>query len=70
MNKDQIVDLCREHSFFTWSVQSQVQPLTAVKGEGVYFWDADGNRYLDFSSQLMNVSAGSVIVCQPVSWGL
>ena len=44
MNKDQIVDLCREHSFFTWSVQSQVQPLTAVKGEGVYFWDADGNR--------------------------
>jgi taurine--2-oxoglutarate transaminase len=58
MNKDQIVDLCREHSFFTWSVQSQVQPLTAVKGEGVYFWDADGNRYLDFSSQLMNVNAG------------
>jgi hypothetical protein len=35
MNQEQIVDLCREHSFFTWSVQSQVQPLTAVKGEGV-----------------------------------
>ena len=58
MNKDQIVNLCREHSFFTWSVQSQVQPLTAVRGEGVYFWDADGKRYLDFSSQLMNVNAG------------
>lgn len=22
------------------------------------FWDADGKRYLDFSSQLMNVNAG------------
>jgi len=58
MNSQQIVDLCREHSFFTWSVQSQVQPLTAVKAEGVYFWDAEGKRYLDFSSQLMNVNAG------------
>ncbi|MFN2290419.1 MAG: aminotransferase class III-fold pyridoxal phosphate-dependent enzyme, partial [Anaerolineae bacterium] len=58
MNRHEIVNLCREHSFFTWSVQSQVQPLTAVRGEGVYFWDADGNRYLDFSSQLMNVNAG------------
>jgi taurine--2-oxoglutarate transaminase len=58
MDKQQIINLCREHSFFTWSVQSQVQPLTAVKGEGAYFWDADGKRYLDFSSQLMNVNAG------------
>ncbi len=58
MNQEQIVNLSKEHSFFTWSVQSQVKPLTAVKGEGVYFWDANGKRYLDFSSQLMNVNAG------------
>ncbi len=58
MNQEQIINLSRDHSFFTWSVQSQVQPLTAVKAEGVYFWDADGKRYLDFSSQLMNVNAG------------
>jgi taurine--2-oxoglutarate transaminase len=58
MNREQIVDLCRKHSFFTWSVQSQVKPLTAVRAEGAYFWDADGHRYLDFSSQLMNVNAG------------
>ena len=58
MNQEQIVNLCREHTFFTWSVQSQVQPLAAAKGEGVYFWDAGGKRYLDFSSQLMNVNAG------------
>jgi taurine--2-oxoglutarate transaminase len=58
MTEEQIVNLNREHSFFTWSIQSQVQPLTAVRAEGVYFWDADGKRYLDFSSQLMNVNAG------------
>ncbi len=58
MNREEIVNLSKAHSFFTWSVQSQVQPLTAERAEGVYFWDADGNRYLDFSSQLMNVNAG------------
>ena len=58
MDTQQIIDLNHEFTFFTWSVQSQVQPLTAVRGEGVYFWDADGTRYLDFSSQLMNVNAG------------
>ena len=58
MEQEQIVNLSKEHSFFTWSVQSQVKPLTAVRGEGVYFWDAKGKRYLDFSSQLMNVNAG------------
>jgi len=29
-----------------------------VKGEGVYFWDAKGKRYLDFISQLFNVHIG------------
>jgi taurine--2-oxoglutarate transaminase len=58
MNSKEIVNLCREYSFFTWSIQSQVQPLTAIRADGVCFWDADGTRYLDFSSQLMNVNAG------------
>jgi taurine--2-oxoglutarate transaminase len=58
MDKEQIIGLSRDHTFYTWSVQSQVQPLTAERAEGVYFWDADGKRYLDFSSQLMNVNAG------------
>jgi len=29
-----------------------------VGGKGVYYWDADGNRYLDFSSQLMSLNVG------------
>jgi taurine--2-oxoglutarate transaminase len=58
MEADEIVQLNREHVFFSWSVQSQVSPIAAVRGDGVHFWDADGKRYLDFSSQLMNVNIG------------
>lgn len=53
-----IVAKNREYTFFSWSIQNTVQPIPIVKGEGVYFWDADGKRYLDFSSQLMNLNIG------------
>lgn len=55
---EEIVRLSREHVFFSWSVQKAVSPIPVVGGEGVYYWDADGKRYLDFSSQLMNLNVG------------
>lgn len=58
MTGQEIINLNREYVFFPWAVQSQVDPIPAVRSEGVYFWDADGKRYLDFSSQLMNVNTG------------
>ncbi len=58
MSAQEIVEMNREYTFFSWSVQSQVSPIPAVRAEGVYFWDADGKRYLDFSSQLMNTNIG------------
>jgi taurine--2-oxoglutarate transaminase len=58
MTGAEIVELNREYVFFSWSVQSAVNPIPAVRSAGVYFWDADGKRYLDFSSQLMNVNIG------------
>jgi len=54
----EIVRLNREYTLFSWSVQSTVDPIPAVRAEGVYFWDADGKRYIDFSSQLVNVNIG------------
>lgn len=48
----------REYTFFSWSIQNAVSPIPMVKAEGIYFWDADGKRYLDFSSQLMNMNIG------------
>ena len=58
MPAEEIIQLSKEYTFFSWSVQSQVNPIPVTKADGVYFWDADGKRYLDFSSQLMNVNIG------------
>ena len=54
----QIQDLDKKHVLHSWSVQSQISPLPIAGAEGRYFWDHDGNRYLDFASQLVNVSIG------------
>lgn len=48
----------RAHVFHSWSAQAQISPLPIARAEGSYFWDYDGNRYLDFSSQLVNVNIG------------
>jgi taurine--2-oxoglutarate transaminase len=58
MNSQEIIHLSKEFTLFSWSVQSSVAPIPISRAEGVYFWDADGKRYLDFSSQLMNVNIG------------
>ncbi len=48
----------RAHVFHSWSAQSQIQPVAIAGAEGSWMWDYDGRRYLDFSSQLMNVNLG------------
>jgi taurine--2-oxoglutarate transaminase len=42
----------------SWSVRSAIDPVPIAGAEGRYFWDYDGKRYLDFASQLVNVSIG------------
>jgi taurine--2-oxoglutarate transaminase len=58
MTGQQIVDLNRQYTLFSWSAQRAVHPIPMTHAEGVYFWDADGRRYMDFSSQVMNVNVG------------
>ncbi|MFG3228846.1 aspartate aminotransferase family protein [Kitasatospora sp. NPDC048194] len=48
----------RAHVFHSWSAQALIDPLAVAGAEGSYFWDHDGNRYLDFSSQLVNTNIG------------
>ncbi len=54
----EIVELNKEYTFYSWSNQGQVNPIPMVRAEGVYFWDAEGKRYLDFASQLVNTNVG------------
>lgn len=58
LTAQEIVDMNKEFTLFSWSVQSATNPIPISKAEGVYFWDADGKRYIDFSSQLMNLNIG------------
>src|SRR5947207_291808 len=58
LDTNRIQELDQQYVLHSWSVQNQISPLVITGGEGRYFWDADGNRYLDFASQLVNVSIG------------
>jgi taurine--2-oxoglutarate transaminase len=54
----EIVDLNKEYTLFSWSAQRPLNPIPVTRAQGVYFWDAEGKRYLDFASQLMNTNIG------------
>ncbi|AIR02420.1 hypothetical protein LG71_22095 [Pluralibacter gergoviae] len=56
-NQD-VRQLDREYVFHSWSAQGGLNPLVIAGAEGCELWDYDGKRYLDFSSQLVNVNIG------------
>lgn len=51
-------ELDRAHVFHSWSAQGALKPLVLAGGSGTRVWDHAGNRYLDFSSQLVNLNIG------------
>ncbi|MFI5895755.1 aspartate aminotransferase family protein [Actinoplanes sp. NPDC051513] len=48
----------RAHVFHSWSAQGLINPLPIAGASGSYFWDYENTKYLDFSSQLVNVNIG------------
>src|ERR687885_846364 len=54
----QVVADAKQYVLHSWWVQGPVSPIPVAGAEGRYFWDYDGKRYLDFASQLVNVSIG------------
>jgi taurine--2-oxoglutarate transaminase len=48
----------RGHVFHSWSAQGLIDPLPIASAQGSHFTDYSGKRYLDFSSQLVNVNIG------------
>ena len=53
-----VFDLDRSYVFHSWSAQKALKPMCIAGAEGSYFWDYDGNKFLDFASQLVNVNIG------------
>jgi taurine---2-oxoglutarate transaminase len=58
MTPEEMIELTKKHSFFSWSAQGAVNPIAMERAKGVYFWDASGKRYFDLNSQLMCVNIG------------
>lgn len=48
----------RTHVLHSWSAQAKIDPLPVAGGKGSTFWDYQGNSYLDFGSQLVNLNLG------------
>lgn len=48
----------RAHVLHPWSAHGTLEPIVVSGAEGSYFWDQEGRRWLDFSSQLVNVNVG------------
>jgi taurine--2-oxoglutarate transaminase len=47
-----------DYTLFSWSKQKGISPIAVKYGQGVYLYDYDDKRYIDFSSGLMNVNIG------------
>ena len=55
---EEIIKNNLDYTLFSWSKQGGLNPINASYAEGSYIYDREGKRYLDFSSQLMNVNIG------------
>ena len=51
-------ELDRAHVFHSWSAQAALDPMVLAGAQGSWVWDGDGNRLLDFSSQLVFTNIG------------
>ena len=58
MNGNEIKTKLKHYNLQSWSRQNYINPLPVERAEGIYFWDYDGNRYADMSSQLVNMNLG------------
>jgi taurine---2-oxoglutarate transaminase len=52
------LELDRQYVFHSWSAQAALKPFVVAGAAGCEVWTHDGERYLDFSSQLVNTNIG------------
>lgn len=58
MTPEKIVKNHKKYVLQSWSKQGNLNPIPVAKADGIYFYDFDGNRYTDMSSQLVNLNLG------------
>lgn len=55
---EEIIQNNMDYTLFSWSKQKGINPIAVKYAEGVYLYDYEGQRYIDFSSGLINVNIG------------
>lgn len=58
MTPEKIVENHKKYVLQSWSKQGNLNPIPVANADGIYFYDVDGNRYTDMSSQLVNLNLG------------
>lgn len=58
MEGNEISKLQAEYVLQSWSKQKDLHPIPIARAEGIYFYDYEGKRYADMSSQQVNVNLG------------
>lgn len=57
LSREEVIQFDQKYNQHPW-LTGNVQPVPVERGEGIYFWDYNGKRYADMSSQLGNVNLG------------
>lgn len=58
MKSAEMVELCTKHTLYTWAATGSVNPMPIERAEGIYLYTPEGERIIDFNSQLMSVNVG------------
>jgi len=53
-----VQELDRKHVIYSWKSQGGLRPIIMDRAEGIYQWDLDGKKYIDFASGLLCVNIG------------
>lgn len=58
-----------KYNLHSWAAQGKLNPMVITKAEGIYFWDENGKRYADMSSQLVNsnLGHGNKVIAQAIA---
>ncbi|HNM34626.1 MAG TPA: aminotransferase class III-fold pyridoxal phosphate-dependent enzyme [Chitinophagaceae bacterium] len=54
----EIIQDAQDYTLFSWSKQKGTNPIAIKHAEGVYLYDYDDNKIIDFSSGLINMNIG------------
>lgn len=57
MNREQVIEFDKTYNQHPW-LTGDINPIPIERAEGIYFWDYNGKKYYDMSSQLTNVNLG------------